>query len=315
MHHYSTETSLSIVRMPEIQRLFQIQMPEYALCEPRLMRGLMSLSAFHLAYKRPAEASLWMPLAFKHQTTVLRSLRMISSGINKDNCLALFCLSATVALTALSSSSWPVAPKGTSGMSDIIQPLILMRGSSDLGRCAEYLQQAFLNGPMGPLLAGHFITSDTSQYLPVEAKIQLEKIRTLIKAKCPSKSHQDELLQTLGWLEKIYSEIGYTNGTANGHMGLVWKWISYVSEEYMSYLKDLDPGALVIFAHFSILSDLFKSYWYLHGWADRALKRIAHVVQDAEFKEELLWAETQLGADLPIFSRKDHEKVPVIVNT
>ena len=50
MHHYGTETSLSIMRVPEIQRLFQIQMPEYARsAEPRLMRGLMSLSAFPLA--------------------------------------------------------------------------------------------------------------------------------------------------------------------------------------------------------------------------------------------------------------------------
>jgi hypothetical protein len=48
--------------------------------------------------------------------------------------------------------------------------------------------------------------------------------------------------------------------------------------------------------------------------ANRALKRIAHVVQDSEFREALRWAETQLEVDLPIFPRKDHEKVPVIVN-
>jgi len=312
MHHYSTETSLSIMRAPEIQRLFQIQMPEYALCEPRLMRGLMSLSAFHLAYKRPAEATLWMPLAFKHQATVLSSLRTLSSGINEENCLALFCLSATVSLTALSSSSWPTAPRGASGMDDIIQPVVLLRGSSDLGRYAELLQSVFLNGPMAPLLAGHFLTFDTSEHFPREAKQQFEKIRWLIKVKCLDKAHKDELLSALVWLEKIYSEVGYTKGTANGHMGLVWKWISYVGEAYMSHLKDLDPGALVIFAHFSILSNLFKSYWYLKGWADRALKRISGVVQDPEFRDALRWAEEQLAADLPIFPR--HDKVPVIVN-
>jgi hypothetical protein len=312
MHHYSTETSLSIMRAPEIQRLFQIQMPEYALCEPRLMRGLMSLSAFHLAYKRPAEATVWMPLAFKHQATVLSSLRAISSGINEQNCLALFCLSATVSLTVLSSSSWPTTSRGTSGMDDIIQPVVLMRGSSDLGRYAEHLQSAFLNGPMAPLLSGHFITFDTSDYFPKGAREQFERIRRLIKLKSRDDGHKDELMSTLIWLEKIYSEVGYTKGTANGHMGLVWKWISYVGEAYMSYLKDLDPGALVIFAHFSILSHLFKSFWYLQGWADRALKRVSSVVQDPEYRETLRWAEEQLEADLPIFPR--HDKVPVIVN-
>ncbi len=312
MHHYSTETSLSIMRAPEIQRLFQIQMPEYALLEPRLMRGLMSLSAFHLAYKRPAEATVWMPLAFKHQSTVVTSLRTQSSGINKENCLALFCLSITVSLTALSSSSWPAASKGTSSMDDMIQPLILLRGSSDLGRCAQDLQGVFFNGPMAPLLAGHFITFDTSQHLPVEAKRQFEKIRRLIKVKCLDESHQEELESTLQWLEKVYSEVGYTKGTANDHMGLVWKWISYVGEAYMSYLKDLDPGALVIFAHFSILSNILKSYWYLQGWAGKALKRIANAVEDPEFRDALRWAEDQLEADLPIFPRG--EKVRLIVN-
>jgi hypothetical protein len=272
----------------------------------------MSLSAFHLAYKRPAEATLWIPLAFKHQATVLSSLRIGSSGINEENCLALFCLSVTVSLAVLSSSSWPAAPRGTSGMDDLIQPLIHVRGSSDLGRYAEQLQGIFLNGPMAPLLAGHFITSDTSQYIPADAKRQFEKIGRLITAKCSDEAHKDELLSTLVWLEKIYSEVGYTKGTANGHMGLVWKWISYVGESYMSYLKDLDPGALVIFAHFSILSNLFKSYWYLNGWADRALKRILGVIQDLEFRETLQWAEEQLKRDLPIFPR--HERAPIIVN-
>jgi hypothetical protein len=288
-------------------------MPEYALHEPRLMRGLMSLSAFHLAYKRPAEANVWMPLAFKHQTTVVSSLRALASGINEENCLALFCLSMSVSLTALSSSSWPAAPRGASGMDDIIQPLILVRGSADLGRCAESLQGVFLNGPMAPLLAGHFITFDTSQNLPVEAKRQFEKIRRLINAKCLDEGHRDELQTALQWLEKVYSEVGYTKGTANDHMGLVWKWIAYVGEAYMSYLKDLDPGALVIFAHFSILSNLFKSYWYLQGWADRTLKRIANVVRDPEFRDALRWAEDQLEADLAIFPRS--EKVRLIVNT
>jgi hypothetical protein len=40
MHHYGTETSLSIMHMVEIQRLFQLQIPELALREPQLMRGL-----------------------------------------------------------------------------------------------------------------------------------------------------------------------------------------------------------------------------------------------------------------------------------
>jgi hypothetical protein len=303
------------MHMVEIQRLFQLQMPEYALTEPHLMRGLMALSAFHLAYKRPAEASIWMPLAFKHQAIVLRSLRMILANINRENCQALFCLSAIVGLTSLSSSSWaqPIAPGGVPDMSEIIQPLILLRGTSELGRYAQELQELFVNGPMSAFVRGYFIMSDTKKYMPESAAIQFEKLKQLIIKKYSDETRQNQLIATLKWLEKIYSEVAYTNGTANGNMCMVWKWISHVSEAYIGYLKELDPAALVIFGYFSILSDIFKSYWYLHNWADRALKGIDYAIKDPDFKEAMRWAENQVKSKLDIFPREDHSKVPVQV--
>lgn len=310
MHHYSTETSLSLTRLVESTRLFQLQMPEYALREPYLMRGLMSLSAFHLAYKRPSEASIWMPLAFKHQNSVLRSLRLILSNINEDNCRALFCLSAILGFTALSSSTWAhsTALDGISDLNDVIQPLILFRGTSDLGRYAQQLADLF-EGPGGPLaglLEGYHITSDTREYLPASARVQFTKLQELIVKKCPQDTfRQQQLVGSVVWLEKIYSEVGYTKGTANGNMAMVWKWTGHVSETYMASVKELDPTALVIFAHFVLLSKVLKSYWYIQGWPEAAIKSIAHTITDPEWKESLVWVQQQLEADLDIFQRED----------
>lgn len=315
MHHFSTETSLSIMPMIEIQRLFQLQIPEYALSEPQLMRGLMSLSAFHLAYKRPAEASLWMPLALKHQATVLRSLRMTMSNMNADNCRTLFCLSLILGITALSSATCAPAlpPNGVPDMDEIIQPVMLLRGTSELGRYAQELQELFVNGPMSAFVKGYFIMSDTSAYLPKAVVDQFQLVRDLIITKYPDETHQYQLLATLKWLEKIYSEVGYTKGTANNNMCMAWKFLGHISETYMSYLKDHDPGALLIFAYFAILSKLFKSYWYLQGWAELVVRGVESTLMDPDFIDALQWASKQLDSDLDVFPREDHTKVPVQV--
>jgi Fungal specific transcription factor domain len=316
MHHFSTETSLSIMPMVEVQRLFQLQIPEYALTEPQLMRGLMSLSAFHLAYKRPAEASLWMPLAFKHQTTVLRSLRMIMSNTNRDNCRTLFCLSMILGITALSSATCTpaLASNGVPDMDEIIQPIIILRGTSELGRYAQDLKELFINGPMAAFVKGYFIMSDTSAYLPKAVAEQFQLLKDLIIRKYPDdETRQYHLLASLKWLEKIYSEVGYTKGTANNNMCMVWKWMGHATEVYMSYLKEHDPGALIIFAYFAILSKLFKSSWFLQGWAEHVVRGIENTLKDPDFLEALQWTSKQLESDLGVFPREVNTKILVQV--
>ena len=198
-------------------------------------------------------------------------------------------------------------------MTDTLQPLMLLRGTSELGRYAQELQELFVTGPMAAFVAGYFIMSDTRKYLPDAAVKQFEKLKGLIIQKTADDNQQCQLLATLKWLEKIYSEVGYTNGTANGNICMVWKWISHVSEAYVSLLKENNPAALVIYGYFAILSKIFRSYWYLQGWPERVLKGIDYQIQDPDFKDSIRWAERQLENDMDMFPRDDHIKVPIQV--
>jgi hypothetical protein len=159
---------------------------------------------------------------------------------------------------------------------------------------------------LGAFLEGYHITSDTTQYLPVSAKNQFIKLKELIVQKSSHDCYrQQQLTSTVDWLEKIYSEVGYTKGTANGNMAMIWKWVGYASETYMVGIKEQDPMALVIFAHFALLSKVLKSCWYIQGWPEAAIKSIAHAIIDPEWREALVWVEQQLEADLDIFEKED----------
>jgi hypothetical protein len=312
MHHYSTETALSVMQSEDIHRLFQIQVPEYALKEPHLFRALMSLSASHLAYKRPAEASTWMPLAFKHHTAIIKSLRELIDNVTTENCIPVFCLSIVIGMTALASANWNEQHDNTSvpNISELIQPLILLRGTSSIFQYGNEIQSIFQDGPLSAFIDGYMINYDTREFLDPVTLAHFERIRDLISQNYPEGPLREQMIFAHDWLEKIYSEVHFTKGTANGNTCLVWKWISLIGDAYMMALKNLDEGAILLFAHFAILSKIrvFKGLWYLQAWPDQVIKAATHCIQDPDYRVSLSWAAKQAEVDFDIFPREDNSK-------
>src|SRR5690242_2740855 len=103
MSHYTLYTASSITNSPELEKIWVEFVPGIAKNFPMVTQSLLTLSALHLAYLRPEESSIWLPLSFKHQNAAIAAFRQAIPTLNEYNCHALF---ATAAVISVASQAW-----------------------------------------------------------------------------------------------------------------------------------------------------------------------------------------------------------------
>jgi hypothetical protein len=74
----------------------------------------------------------------------------------------------------------------------------------------------------------------------------------------------------------------------------VHSWPARISQEYLDLLKDRDPGALILLAHFCILLEPLEGTWYISGFRKRLLSRIYKKL-DQEWRQWLQWPLEEIG--------------------
>jgi hypothetical protein len=106
------------------------------------------------------------------------------------------------------------------------------------------------------------------------------------------------MLEALQALETVYAEIEYLvqHEAETWYPGLVWKWPATLSQQYVAHLQANDPAALVLSAHFAVLSTLFDEWW-LSVWPRRAFLSISDALP-ASWRELIRWPEDQLQDEL-----------------
>jgi hypothetical protein len=297
MHHYSLQTSRSVMaQSAEVQRTLQLWVPEEATKYPFLFKGILALSSLHLAHLRPSEKSKWVPIAYSHQITALAAFRPILTKITEENCHAAFTLSMLLSVTSITlathSSALRPEQKDLIPIGDIFESFMMVRGILQVLRvCLKWIAA----GPTKVFLCTYYRVHYPRTPLPVSTAEQFTKLRAMIRERCPEAAVQDALNESLMSLEAIYEEAMYdlSRGTKVNLYGAIWKWPTQVQKCYVSLLKELHPGALVLFAYFAVLSKLVETEWYLSGWSEWAIQAISSVV-DSDWKQWLRWPEEQL---------------------
>lgn len=65
-------------------------------------------------------------------------------------------------------------------------------------------------------------------------------------------------------------------------------WVKVVPQAYLEAIRNLHPGALVILAHWCMMLNQAKMYWYLRDSAAKVLSCIWDVLGD-EWREKISW--------------------------
>lgn len=290
LHNFTTSTCYTLSSKPDLKSLWQVVIPQLAFSQDFLMRGLLAISALHLAHFAPQEKrGRFAAQAAMQQDRALTAVRPAMSNVTKDNCDALFVFSTTVIVFTFAQPRVPGA--------------LLFVGSHDRGM-AEWLLLIrgvhpiiisawdwIAGGPVSALLnSGR--GSPHPEYLGPPESDRLVELSQLIKETTIDEAELDAYEDAIQKLRICFSAVG--GDTRICHLAPAFSWPIRISDEYMGLLRKHTPAALAIFAHYSVLLKKLDGFWWVQGWGTSLLSTIYSLLRN-EYRLWIRWPIQECG--------------------
>jgi len=276
MYHFSVYTS-SELAATNLRPLWQHDILKQATKHPFLMHGLLAMSALHLADKEPEFATEYLPLSIHHQNLAISSFRPALLAISEENCHAVFAQASVISMSSmfLACVRSRVDQNYEPSVDEFIEPYLLTIGIAEVVAAAT---NWIIKGPLAVMLDGHVVPNVDHSIIPYEVQSHFDNIRDKFRHNFKDEEELSALLKALGSLEYICKELVTGFKGCEDNPGMVWKWTSTVPHSYTSILRTHHPGALVLYAHFAILSKKYDSNWFHRGWSDLAVTTISNAL-------------------------------------
>jgi len=275
-HHYTTVTSFSFTNDPSVKQMWQSRFPREAQRYQFLMHALLALSATHLMRICPDQRSVHMRNALKHQQMAFRSSIPIFHDITPDNCHAIFTVAGIIALLAfaLPQSSNPSTPK---------EPIDAMLGFFTLIRGAmtvlQTARQWIKLGGTDPSFQHNRIFKVVSLRSDMtEALDRLQQTNEQVNLSPAFREAYASAIKGLGVAFEARAALWE-------EQSLVFNWPVILSETFVTKLREGEPFALVILAHYGGLLDCVTSTWWSQA---RGGKLVEAVYQNVSIEWEAL---------------------------
>ncbi|KAI9860102.1 MAG: hypothetical protein M1824_003340 [Vezdaea acicularis] len=290
IHHFTTETCFTLSDQSRAHPVWQVVVPKEGFAHPFLLRGILALSALHLAFLRPENAHLYEMEATIHQDAALGFFRTAMANVTPTNCDAVFAFSSILVLLAFASPK----PRGILVLVDAklsgTEWFGLVRGSRPLrAKIWDWLEA----GAMAPMcvieqveninFSGTGATKHLSAFLRYCDESEDEPF---VKAAC-ALAIED--------LEVCFARLASKNATAS-KVNSVIAWPNGLTQGYMSLLEQKHPKALVILAFYSLALRYIDSYWWVKGWPAHILSTVHQLVDDS-MQPWLEWPSQGIGTD------------------
>ncbi|KAI0853909.1 hypothetical protein F5Y00DRAFT_269255 [Daldinia vernicosa] len=303
LHHYLTDGQLS----QGDKLLWQIKVPRLAFTHHCALHLILAVSAFHLMRLEPDRSEHFRRLAGVHHSIGIRQATDLFPRLSKDNCSALYVASALACACGFARGTTPgnllVVAEGCE-----VPWLDLLRGVriiiENIG-----LEHVF-SGVLGPFPPPQPEKPSRKEAYRVEFvpwEEPLQKLSTLISA-APvlSRGIYNNTLGCLSWcFHETYGTSAAPKNEIIGQFQVIIAWLYKLDECFVGFLREKQPPALIILAHFAILLSSLEYCWFLEGWANHVSQGIADSL-DPSYEQWLQWPSEQI--DKSIKSRRNLEK-------
>ncbi|OJJ43218.1 hypothetical protein ASPZODRAFT_136414 [Penicilliopsis zonata CBS 506.65] len=281
MMNWCTATYRSLARTSAGERVWQSVVPRESLRNPFLMRGVLALSALHLAFThRGKQQKEYLKTAQAHQTHALGGLTL-AGAVSERNCNATFALSS---LMIVFSIAFPLLVRPTSthtSLDDLCRVFSITRRSIKvLIEIIPWVQ----DGEMGSLTTRE---EDPAPQMPDTSKLAILFLHNLNTTFSNHDPHHEtavytETIQILGeCLEKLLR---------GGEPSLIaFRWIHRLPARYLDLLTDRQPLALTILAHYCVILHHLRDRWWMGDWGTRILREISQVL-GCQWTQSISWA-------------------------
>ena len=279
LHNFSTSTCFTLSSNPVLKTLWRINVPQLGFSHDFVMRGILAVSALHLAHFRPERKDRYVAQAMRLHQSASHVATTLLPNVTQDNCSALYMFSILTCIFALASPRKPsdfllVEETG------IAEWLFLLRGTRFI---ADMAAQTLHSGSLGPMFTSG-MRRDQLRTSDSNGEDHLAELQYLI-SRTATDEHTSYIYKiSVEELRKSFA-VASKCGPQTYELSDAFIWPYRVSEDYLRLLKQLAPEALAIFAYFCILLKRLDSHWWMTGWSTHLISRIYDLLD----QEHRLW--------------------------
>ncbi|KAJ5699157.1 hypothetical protein N7462_001162 [Penicillium macrosclerotiorum] len=288
LHHYSTSACYTISRLPVLQAVWRIKVPQFGFSFPFVMRGILAFSALHLAHLRPERRAHYVAQAEFHHTQALQAVSAIIPNMSEENAPAIYLISS---ITCLISCAKPRLPHELWIIGDRdIEWLSLFRGTAFIISAAE---ETIKFGVLSPIFKNGNMRSRARNGRSTTKLTYLNELRQFVTDHVLDTGEIHCYLDAIDDMGKSFATVE-EEGSQNCQPADVFVWPLQISNEYLNLLRQRKPEALVIFSYFCVITHHLEWAWWMQGLSIHMIRSIYHCLDD-QYRCWIQWPMEQLG--------------------
>jgi hypothetical protein len=295
LHHFTTSTCLTLFTEPVARNLWRVSIPQMGFHTQYLLRGILSISALHMARFRPEGRDFYVAQAFDHYNAALAAASPLIPNITAENCVQLFLFSN---ITTFFAFAKPKNPTDFLLSNDHALPqwLYLLRGVRAVMEAQPFLIHS------SPI-SGMFGSGIQVQKNWCSNKLEHESFRELeanIRSRVPGDAPRLEvLLDTMDSLQRIYSVVYEGSQPDENKVISVFVWMYKVRPEFLELIVENDSESLCMLAFFCVLLRRLDFIWWMEGWGLHLIGRIYSRL-NVTYRLWLRWPIEEIGWVAPV---------------
>ncbi|PYH99912.1 Zn(II)2Cys6 transcription factor [Aspergillus ellipticus CBS 707.79] len=293
MMQWCTTTYRSVSRNCSVEGIWQGIVPREAMRHPFLMHGILALSALHLAFSSPPGSTRddYIRTAQTHQSQAVAGLSKATGSLDRSNCNAAFALSSIMVVFsfALPITATHTTSPHAGALDELFEIFRFTRGSVDVqGEIIDWVA----DGEFSPLLE-----YDNSQpKMPDTSRLaimSLSRMNATLAGRdaAHEKDTYDTTIRYLGYSLDKLARGGET-------MIIAFQWIFQIPPRYLDLLRERQPFALVILAHYAVIIHSLRGHWWMGEWGARLIREIGQHL-GADWRDSISWVVDATGCYVP----------------
>ena len=287
LHNWTLEAYKGFGDTSEENSFWQVEVPQLACSHPFLMHSLLAISCLHIARHSMDRQGCYRTIAAQHQDKALPAYRSMVSDLarsrNEQKTCAMVVFASLIPIYSVLSPPADVQLSESSRvLAHAIEVFSLLRGATEvvgvLGVCPMVSRARAVAGNIELSLN------------PEDARLAI--LNPLISRDLVlSPSEADKISQAsstaLHLLRSCFAML-FVASKPVSIMRTLTLWVESIPKTFLEALSELQPGALVILAHWCIMLKRAEVHWYLQGSAKNILSAI-HGVLNEKWRAQIAW--------------------------
>lgn len=295
MMHWCTTTYRSMARNRPAEALWQTVIPQLSLRFPSLRHGLLALSALQLAgaTRNPERKWRYLLAAREHQAQALGGIHPDGGGeLTQSQCNASFALCCVLLVWSfgycLIDDSLDEDEK-PDVLDEFLEVFELTRW---LVRAMMTTMERVAGGELWPLVRPA-VTPPTMPDMSRLIVRAMQRQNGIEAARDPT--HEMGVYEsTIEHLSSCLEQL--MNG--GEPKDFVFCWTFRVPGRFQDLVRERQPFALVVLAHYAVTLHHLRDTWWMGNWGARILKEIVNLL-GSEWREMLIWPIDATGCSWP----------------